>query len=545
MERVVIPNDKDLEIFTISNFLTSDECDNLVNLTETTNFYRSTVAIDDSNTSTYHNGRTSSTSFLSDHDNMVDLINKRMHDELGIPLGYSEPAQAQIYEVGQEYKHHYDYFTGSSYNRYCSYSGQRTWTFMLYLNDVEEGGETDFSEIGVRFKPIKGTAVVWKNSNGKGTEKSSALHAGMPIIKGKKIIITKWFRENLYNSTKDAELAIKEMQLHAKIETNLVKKCVYGGAIITPLIVPYQETNGLGLMNPSVFVEENGNIIINLRNVNYTFYHSEKKLFQHPYGPLTYIHPENDERLRTWNWYIELDNNLSIKKYTKIDTSKFDTYEPLWDFVGLEDARIFRWDNKLYLSGVRRDTTTNGEGRMELSEIKITDNEAHEISRVRILPPIDHSSYCEKNWMPIIDKPYHYIKWSNPTEVVKVDPLTGKSITLTMSNPISLPRDLRGGSQVIPFEDGYIAITHEVDLFNSEAGRKDAVYWHRIIKWDKYFNIVKYSKEFHFMDGHVEFCVGLSELNDNFLITFGFQDNAAFLLSTPKYIIKDFLYENN
>ncbi len=329
------------------------------------------------------------------------------------------------------------------------------------------------------------------------------------------------------------------------METNLVKKCIHAGAIVAPLIVPYQETNGLGLMNPSVFVEENGTIIINLRNVNYTFYHSEKKLFQHPYGPLTYIHPENDEHLRTWNWYIELNDDLSIKKYTKIDTSKFDTYEPLWDFVGLEDARIFRWDNKLYLSGVRRDTTTNGEGRMELSEIKVTNNEVHEISRVRIEPPIDHTSYCEKNWMPILDKPYHYIKWSNPTEVVKVDPLTGKSITLTISKPISLPRDLRGGSQVIPFEDGYIAITHEVDLFDSEAGRKDAIYWHRIIKWDKDFNIVKYSKEFHFMDGHVEFCIGLSELNGNFLITFGFQDNAAFLLSTPKHVIKDFLYENN
>jgi hypothetical protein len=330
------------------------------------------------------------------------------------------------------------------------------------------------------------------------------------------------------------------------IENNFVKRVFNNGkGILQPLIIPSSETSGLGLMNPSVFVDKNNKIIVNLRHVNYTFYHSEKKLFQHPYGPLTYIHPEDDIHLRTWNWYLELNDNLSTKRYTKVDTSKFDTYEPLWDFVGLEDARIFRWNDKLYLSGVRRDTTTNGEGRMELSEIEVTDTEVKEISRVRIHPPNDPSSYCEKNWMPILDKPYHYVKWSNPTEVVEVNANTGASETIYTNSFVELPRDLRGGSQLVPFEDGYLAITHEVDLFNSEAGRKDAIYWHRIIKWDKNFNIVKFSKEFHFMDAHVEFCIGLAEYNDNFLITFGFQDNTAFLLSTPKYIVKDFLYENN
>ena len=327
------------------------------------------------------------------------------------------------------------------------------------------------------------------------------------------------------------------------METNLVKKCLQRGGILAPLIISSLETNGLGLMNPSVYIDEKDKILVNLRNVNYTFYHSEKKLFQHPYGPLTYIHPEDDEHLRTWNWYMELNKDLTVNRYVKVDTSKFDTYEPLWDFVGLEDARIFRWENRLYLSGVRRDTTTNGEGRMELSEIKVTKTGVEEVSRTRIQPPVDFNSYCEKNWMPVLDKPYHYVKWSNPTELVKINPQTGESTIISLNGTVDLPRDLRGGSQVIPFEDSYIAITHEVDLFDSEAGRKDAVYWHRIVQWDKDFNIIKCSKEFHFMDGLVEFCIGMGELDGNFIITFGFQDNAAFILSTPKTVIKDFLYE--
>ena len=318
---------------------------------------------------------------------------------------------------------------------------------------------------------------------------------------------------------------------------NLVKKVIESGGSIIPLIIPSKLTNGTGLMNPSVMVKD-GKITVIIRHVNYTFYHSEKKLFQHPYGPLTYIHPEDDIHLRTWNWYCELDDNLNMTKYCKIDTSTFDKYEPQWDFVGLEDARIVEWNNRLYLSGVRRDTTTNGVGRMELSEI-VGEKETR---RIRIDPPNDPNSYCEKNWMPIVNKPFHYIKWSNPTEVVEVNPTIGTSKTVSISNTINLPRDLRGGSQVLPFKDGYFAITHEIDLFNSEEGRKDAVYYHRFIVWDENFNITHVTPEFHFMDADVEFSIGMAEYGDDYLITFGFQDNAAYLLKAPKQVIEDFIF---
>lgn len=321
---------------------------------------------------------------------------------------------------------------------------------------------------------------------------------------------------------------------------NFVKYAVENGGSIHPLIIPSTLTNGLGLMNPSVFIHNN-KVLVNLRAVNYTFYHSEKKLFQHAWGPLTYVHPENDMHLRTTNYYLELDDNYQIARINKIDTSKFDTYEPLWDFVGLEDARLFSWNNKLYTSGVRRDLDTKGTGRMELCEIVVTDTEVKEVSRFRIPPPVDLNSYCEKNWMPILDKPFHYVKWSNPTEVVKINPDNQTCEQVLVSNTIQLPRDLRGGSQVIPCGDYYLAVTHEVELFQSEVGRKDAIYYHRFILWDKNWNIVKYSREFNFMDGHVEFCVGLAIQNDDFLMTFGFQDNGAYLLKVSEQSVYNFI----
>ena len=76
--------------------------------------------------------------------------------------------------------------------------------------------------------------------------------------------------------------------------------------------------------------------------------------------------------------------------------------------------------------------------------------------------------------MPITDMPYHYVKWGNPTEVVKIDPETCTSKTVSLSQAVDLPRDLRGGSQVIPFKDGYFAITHEVDLWKNKNQNKMA-----------------------------------------------------------------------
>jgi hypothetical protein len=143
--------------------------------------------------------------------------------------------------------------------------------------------------------------------------------------------------------------------------------------------------------------------------------------------------------------------------------------------------------------------------------------------------------------MPILDKPYHYIKWSNPTEIVKVDPETGLSHQIFSGEQKSIDGYPRGGSQVIPWKNGYVAITHEVDLFNSEVGRKDAVYYHRVMFWDKDFKLQKWSKKFFIMGGHVEFCVGLAIHNNDMLMTFGFQDNAAYLLKFDESVLEEFL----
>jgi len=332
------------------------------------------------------------------------------------------------------------------------------------------------------------------------------------------------------------------MNLQTKIKkTGLVKTVLDAGGSIHPLIIPAEFTNGTGLMNPSIYLDGD-KLLINIRHVNYTLYHSEHKRFQHIYGPLQYLHPENDLTLRTWNYLCELDDNLNLHNIRKVDTSEFDV-TPLWEFIGLEDARVVRWDGKLYLTGVRRDTTTHGEGRMELSEIEISDNTVREVRRVRIPAPGKNDTYCEKNWMPILDKPFHYVKWSNPTEVIKfdLDTLQTETVYLDQTKIISGVPDFRGSSHIIPYGDYYLALTHEVSLFKPVVGNKDATYRHRFIVWDKNWNIVKFTNSFSFMNADIEFCCGATFYKNDLLVSFGFQDNCAFVLKIPQDILKEIL----
>jgi len=326
---------------------------------------------------------------------------------------------------------------------------------------------------------------------------------------------------------------------------NLVHKSVSQGGKLAPLILPHSTTAGMGLMNPSIFVDDDGDILVNIRHVNYTLYHSEKdQRFFSPWGPLSYLHPEKDQRLVTTNYLGRLDKDYNLINFTKVDYSKLDV-SPIWEFVGEEDVRITQWDGNYYLIGVRRDTTPNGQGRMEYSKIELDKDNwtATEVQRVRIPPPVDVTSYCEKNWMPILDKPYHFVKWAMPTEVVWADPDKPecKQVLVKETPPIS--PDQRGGTNVIAWGDYYIAFTHEVKLWKNYLNQKDSVYRHRMIVWDKKFNFVGLTSSFSFLDTPIEFCVGAAVIKKNLVLTFGVQDNCAFVLEVPKKVVNGMITE--
>lgn len=149
--------------------------------------------------------RTSETCYLDDHITPeVELLEQKILDTVKIPEIQSEPVQGQKYEIGQYFKEHTDFFPPNSetYKTFAPNDNQRTWTFMLYLNDVKEGGFTRFPQLKLQFKPKAGDALLWNNLDADGIENDWTSHQALPPESGRKYIITQWFRRFDYRKPK-------------------------------------------------------------------------------------------------------------------------------------------------------------------------------------------------------------------------------------------------------------------------------------------------------------------------------------------------------
>ena len=187
-------NARNLELYTIDHFLTKEECDQIIQEIDNSDLEQSTVYADHRGERKLSDTRTSQTCFFKNNSKIITELESRICKEIGINNRFSEQIQGQKYSVGQEFKRHVDFFDPILVQENKTVKGQRTWTFMIYLNDVEEGGYTSFPYAFASIIPKVGRAVIWNNLNNKdGNEFSS--HCGMPIIKGEKYILTKWFKD--------------------------------------------------------------------------------------------------------------------------------------------------------------------------------------------------------------------------------------------------------------------------------------------------------------------------------------------------------------
>ena len=189
MQRLPSPK---AEIFQCRDFITPQLRDALIALIDRD---RRPSTIADDNGDKYF--RTSETCDLPSAEPAVRELETLLSELNGIDPAYGEPCQGQRYAVGQEFKANTDYFTpgGPDWERFCKVSGQRTWTFMIYLNNVESGGATRFKAVGKTFQPEAGKLVCWNNRRLDGRENPNTLHHGMKVRKGTKYVITKWYRE--------------------------------------------------------------------------------------------------------------------------------------------------------------------------------------------------------------------------------------------------------------------------------------------------------------------------------------------------------------
>ena len=146
--------------------------------------------------------RTSFTHHFDRDDPLTSDVEQYISELIGIDNIYSEPMQGQRYQVGQEYRHHFDFFpTGESYWPVEAVrGGQRSWTAMVSLSEPKEGGETDFPRLGIALRQQTGALILWNNMDPEGRPNIKTLHAGMPVKRGIKHVITKWYRQEPWNA---------------------------------------------------------------------------------------------------------------------------------------------------------------------------------------------------------------------------------------------------------------------------------------------------------------------------------------------------------
>jgi hypothetical protein len=186
----------------IERFATPAECDRLIALARGA-LHRAQV---------YHGSaelklsdvRTNSEAafIISYADVALSLIRQRISAALGISHLYFEVAKLLHYEVGQQFGVHGDFLelTTPEQRAEVERRGQRAATFLIYLNDDFEGGETDFPRLGLRHKPKRGDALAFANVTSTGAPDYESVHAGLPPTRGEKWLFSQWIRSNPVNA---------------------------------------------------------------------------------------------------------------------------------------------------------------------------------------------------------------------------------------------------------------------------------------------------------------------------------------------------------
>ncbi|WP_404482761.1 2OG-Fe(II) oxygenase [Novosphingobium sp. BL-52-GroH] len=185
-----LPEDR-AEIYAIDDFLPVHACTRLMGLIDAVACPSDLIDAAD-----WPDYRTSYSGNLDAMDTCVQDLEARISTVTGIAATRGETPQGQRYQCGQFFHEHCDWFdTASSYwrrERRCG--GQRSWTAMVYLNTVDEGGLTDFTRVALSVPPCPGTLLLWNNALPDGTPNPWTMHAARPVVRGVKYVVTKWFR---------------------------------------------------------------------------------------------------------------------------------------------------------------------------------------------------------------------------------------------------------------------------------------------------------------------------------------------------------------
>ncbi len=253
--------------------------------------------------------------------------------------------------------------------------------------------------------------------------------------------------------------------------------------------------------------------------------------------PIPYSGPDAPY-LSSENWLVVYDKNLQPQSRVRLcDQEVLETCIEARN--GLEDGRLFMWLDRQWalFSGLQRSHRgyTNS---MILVEVD------GEQLRNPIVLPSPHHLPREKNWMPwVLDNELYLVYSTRPLEIYRYTPNGLIRVHGGMATPRNSGTMMSGSSQVIPWGDDYLAITHQRNRAplasrlmqkyvtrDPDYQRKKVLFTHHMLLLDRHFNIKSQSKAFHFETEGIEFCAGLASHDERVLISYGVMDEKARLL---------------
>ena len=183
-------------IVTLPGFLGPAACDWLI--AQSRDFLQPATVYNKAGAGNADEARTNSgTGFgLLDLDVVLALVRARMAKAVGQPVETFELTNVLHYAVGQKFSPHFDFIdpVTPTLAEDVARKGQRVGTFLIYLNDDYDGGETEFPVFKLRIKGRKGDGLYFRSVDAAGAPDVRTWHAGLPPTSGEKWILSQWMR---------------------------------------------------------------------------------------------------------------------------------------------------------------------------------------------------------------------------------------------------------------------------------------------------------------------------------------------------------------